>query len=70
MKKEKITNYAKERIQKRLEEEVKDMTWDERVHHISKVASIYLAELSNHYDDAMQESQYIRNRPYTDEVTK
>ncbi len=64
--KTKITNYAKERIQKRLEEEVKDMTWEQRVSHLSKVASVYLAELSNYYDDIMMESQYTRYREYYD----
>ena len=66
----KITNYAKERIQKRLEEEVKDMTWQQRVSHISNCTTVYLEELSNHYDDIMMASQYLRNHPFTDEVTE
>jgi len=67
MEKEKIEPFAKERIQQRLEEEVKDMTWDERAKHLSKVASIYLAELSNHYDSPMEEEQYLKHNPDTTE---
>ena len=46
----KITD--KEKIQKRLEEEVKVKPME---------------DISNHYDDAMEENQYLKNHPYTDE---
>ncbi len=61
----KIEPYARERIQKRLEEEVKDMTWEQRVSHLSKVASVYLAELSDHYDDPLEEDLYLKSHPDT-----
>lgn len=68
-------------MQEQLEEAVKGMTWEQRESYLSNVASIYLAELSDDYtyplddytypsdncDNALDETLYLKNHPYTNE---
>lgn len=65
----KITDFGREQIQSRLEEEVKGMAMQQRVKYLSCVASVYLEELSNHYDYLLGEGKIFRN-PISGRKTK